>query len=319
MDAQSKIAEAKAAVQRDDPALARTILKRVIQQHPQNVGAWWLLADVIDDPDHAIQCLERVLMLEPDHHAARQRLTELMVPSTEISTPSQADYDPASGAQQQTPGRLEADLIEAYPSVPTAKPQDEIPEPGQPVSPTPPPQKSHPQKQRGSVKTQKVTKQPRTKSSRWLEISLLVVVLMCLCVVSLLAIGYYAPSSSLQFGPTPTVEDVRVVVYENLDAANREDIERYMDTIHPRAAGRGISRSTMQDLFDKYDLYYSISDLQVLEVTDKEARVSFALTTRKINGPSFQDNWISLVMTLRLDGGGWKIYDQEVKNIIYLD
>jgi hypothetical protein len=92
-----------------------------------------------------------------------------------------------------------------------------------------------------------------------------------------------------------------------------------MDTIHPKAPGRFLTRNAMQGLFDKYDLHYKVSGLKVVEVTDNEARVSFALTTRKINGPPFRDNWLSGVMILRLDDRVWKIYDQEVTDVTYLD
>jgi len=92
-----------------------------------------------------------------------------------------------------------------------------------------------------------------------------------------------------------------------------------MDTIHSKASGRLLTRTALQGLFDEYDLRYDVYGLQILEQTDDEARVAFTLVTRKIRGPEFENNKITGVMTLRLDDGAWKIYNQEVADVTYID
>jgi hypothetical protein len=92
-----------------------------------------------------------------------------------------------------------------------------------------------------------------------------------------------------------------------------------METIHPKAGGRLFTRTAMQDLFEKYDLRYDVYNLKILEQTEEETRVSFTLITRKVRGPAFRNNRVDGVMVLRLDKGLWKIYDQEVNNVTYLD
>ncbi len=50
-----------------------------------------------------------------------------------------------------------------------------------------------------------------------------------------------------------------------------------------------------------------------------EVVVAFILTTRKIRGPSFRDNKIDGEMILKKEEGYWKIYDQDVHNVKYLN
>jgi hypothetical protein len=56
-----------------------------------------------------------------------------------------------------------------------------------------------------------------------------------------------------------------------------------------------------------------------VEQSDTQATVAFVLTTRKINGPAFRNNRVTGTMYLRKVGSAWKIYDQKVSNVEYLD
>jgi hypothetical protein len=330
MNAQSKIDEAKAAAQEGNPRLAQTILKNVIQNDPQNPGAWLVLADVVENPEHAEQCLERVLKLDPGNEKARQKLARLKEPGEDP-----ADIDPAAdffspSVPDDRPEPEETAQAQDFFNIPQTEaggqqafttyeiPQVETPEQEQPAEPTLPPPEPQPQRMQEvpAESPPTNTEKPR-KKGRWLEISLVGVIGICLCMVVLVFFGQNP--SMLQSGPTPTVEDVRLVIYENQNTANREDLEGYMATIHPRAGGRSLTRNAMQELFVKYDLHYKVEALEVMEVDGKEARVAFALTTRKVNGPAFRDNFIKGVMILHLDDGSWKIYGQEVDEITYLD
>lgn len=320
MDVQSKIDEAKAAADQNKFELARKILNSIIQQDPQNAQAWMVMSEVVDNPTHAVQCLEQVLKLEPNNSLARQKLDQYKDWIGYLQTPSQTNNEFLQELSSQLPDPSDPH----QPSTPTQPPDHdktslfEEPEPQQPELSTPPFLNIQPQpKQEQPQKPQKSQEQPKDKSGRWLEISLLVVLVMCAIVVIPLVISQYIPRPPS--GPTPTVEDVRIVIYENMDAANKEDIDRYMDTIHPRAAGRSLTKNAMQDLFVKYDLYYNVTNLDILEIGAKEARVAFVLTTRKVNGPAFQDNLITGVMILRFQDGSWKIYDQELNEVTYLD
>jgi hypothetical protein len=68
-----------------------------------------------------------------------------------------------------------------------------------------------------------------------------------------------------------------------------------------------------------FDLSYQISGLKITNQTKNEVVVAFTLTTRKIRGPSFRDNRINGDMILRQEDDRWKIYNQVVHDIKYLN
>jgi hypothetical protein len=72
-------------------------------------------------------------------------------------------------------------------------------------------------------------------------------------------------------------------------------------------------------MYQTYDLWHTISGLEVTKLTNKEARVSFMLTTERIRGPAFRDNVVTGVFILRKDNGEWKLYDQTVDDVEYLN
>lgn len=108
-------------------------------------------------------------------------------------------------------------------------------------------------------------------------------------------------------------------VYKNLEAGNEEDLEKYMSTIHPDSFFYTTTRRTMENLFATYDLNYDLTEVAVIEQTDTEARVSFTLVTTRLSGPAFNDNIVTGIFILRLDGDVWKFYDQTVENVEYIN
>ncbi len=113
-------------------------------------------------------------------------------------------------------------------------------------------------------------------------------------------------------------DSILAVIQANVDATRREDLAGYMATIHPQSPVYAETQAIIEMGFDLYELRYEVSGLEVLSQTATEARVAFVLVTTKISGPDFQDNEVTGVMILRLDGGQWKIYNQVIENIRYL-
>ena len=77
----------------------------------------------------------------------------------------------------------------------------------------------------------------------------------------------------------------------------------------------------LETAYSEYDLDTRIYNVKILELSEKEARVSFTLITKKISGPAFRDNQVDGVMILRKEGQEWKLYSQdpEGNNVTYLD
>lgn len=80
MDIQTQLERAQLAAQQKDGYTARAILRRVIEQQPDHLEAWLLFAKVAQKPEHTVQCLYRVLKIDPDHQEARWMLAGLKSP-----------------------------------------------------------------------------------------------------------------------------------------------------------------------------------------------------------------------------------------------
>ena len=68
---------------------AMEALNRILQTNPQDIDAWFLLVDVVDDPAKKADCYRQILMLDPNNQFAQihyQKLTPQPF-KTEISAP----------------------------------------------------------------------------------------------------------------------------------------------------------------------------------------------------------------------------------------
>jgi hypothetical protein len=92
-----------------------------------------------------------------------------------------------------------------------------------------------------------------------------------------------------------------------------------MSTIHPNSPGYQLTADQIPDAFAAYDLSVEVYGLDIIEQTSSEVQVAFTMVTRKIRGPAFRDNRVQGIFLLRPDDGIWKIYDQKVESVEYLD
>lgn len=310
MDTQLEIGRAKKAASHGDYPGAQNILKGVLTQDPQNINAWLALADVVQNPEHAVECLQRVLKIDPGNQSAHHKLASYQhTPSRTFSEPTaqalenrvqrvtQPDTalkDPWNG-ERHTPSAANPS-IGTVTQTPKSKPNQKIP--------------------------QKTTRENRNRK-RWLEISLVAILVMCAaCVFSLVV---FSPKITAALGGqtaeelSPTPENVAGVIFENIRASNTENYARYMATIHSKSPAYKSTEAMTKEAFSLFDLSYKLSRVEVIQQKSDQAVVAFVLTTKKIRGPSFRDNRISGEMILRKENGVWKIYDQKVDNITYLN
>jgi hypothetical protein len=73
MDAEQTLAQAQALLQTGQPEPARRLLMALVTQHPAHEEGWLLLSTVVE-ADRAVDCLKRVLALNPGHARARKWL-----------------------------------------------------------------------------------------------------------------------------------------------------------------------------------------------------------------------------------------------------
>lgn len=93
------------AARRDAKEPARRLLGYVVQQDPDNEEAWLWLARVVETPAQRVDCLQRVLAINPENQWAAQQLTELQ------STPAEPAAPVQPPPSEPTP-ELELDLLQ---------------------------------------------------------------------------------------------------------------------------------------------------------------------------------------------------------------
>jgi hypothetical protein len=312
MESRIAINQAIKAAAENDVVTAQKILKEVITQDPKNIEAWLTLTDIVKKPELKIKCLERVLQIDPGNEAARNRLLSAQEISSDLEKPGKV-----VAAESQTPDDRLQNITQSSAELedPWQIDQQTSKITIEKAAKEPPPPKPK--------QTERMVNKPIAKSGRWLEISLIVIlVLTATCVLGLVLL--IPKNNAVQGGQlaeqaSPTDENPLAVIYENIRASNGENVNRYMATIHSKSPSYQSTETMTKEAFSLFDLSYKISGLKILKQNKNEVVVAFTLTTQKIRGPNFRDNRISGDMILRQEDGRWKIYNQVVHDIKYLN
>ncbi|MCE9646996.1 MAG: hypothetical protein K8S20_13425 [Chloroflexi bacterium] len=77
MNKQELLKQADYNFQRGNRELAKKYLADLLARHPQEEAAWVLLARVVEEKERKIECLERVLRINPNNTEAKINLTRL--------------------------------------------------------------------------------------------------------------------------------------------------------------------------------------------------------------------------------------------------
>ena len=79
---------------------ARTVLVEYVRSNPSSTRGWWMLSFALTDPKQQIECVERVLRLDPNYAPARARLEKLKGNiNTQLSIPPFAESAPQPARQ----------------------------------------------------------------------------------------------------------------------------------------------------------------------------------------------------------------------------
>lgn len=87
--------QAVQAARSGDRATARSLLADLVRQSPREARAWYLLSQVVEQPERAKFCLQKTLEIEPSNAKARQRLEAL---ESGTWTPGAASAAPPASA-----------------------------------------------------------------------------------------------------------------------------------------------------------------------------------------------------------------------------
>jgi hypothetical protein len=96
-------AQAQALLQARQIEAARALLVDLVSTHPNHAEGWLLLATVVD-ADRAVDCLERVLALEPGHARARKWLARAQGEQARLSTRKTQPYAAEAEVPLNEPG-----------------------------------------------------------------------------------------------------------------------------------------------------------------------------------------------------------------------
>ena len=78
-----------------DRISAKKLLSQVVEQDPQNVRAWYLLSQVVDNEKQAVFCLEKALEADPDNHRVAERLQQIKMKRGEPLAALEPQQQPA--------------------------------------------------------------------------------------------------------------------------------------------------------------------------------------------------------------------------------
>jgi tetratricopeptide (TPR) repeat protein len=296
MDTKQAFLQAVEAAKQKDFAKSREILRTIIKTEPKNIDALLLYARVAQKREHAIKCLERVLEINPKHQYAQQLLTKISSNHPQkqsIETP----IENKSARQLDTSTSSRPDL-EKIPA--TAKESNS-----------------------STSIAQSPLSETAKKADREVKILWAIGIITVCCFISVFGVVLFQNQAPFSLGlasePTPTANELYASIYSNIRAANSENLTAYMNTIHSKSPLYNQTERLLKEAFSEFDLSYYVSDLEIEKQSRSEAEIHFRLTTRKLRGPAFRDNVVEGIFIMRPEDGVWKIYDQEVIDVQYIN
>ena len=110
-------------------------------------------------------------------------------------------------------------------------------------------------------------------------------------------------------------DDIYETVYNNIQALNEKDINKYMSTIDPsNTDSYNKFKDDQLDVFDKYDLAYNLEEADAYkDKSDKDTAVGFVETIVKRDNSDFKNNKTTGVMHLKKVNNQWKIFKIDIQ------
>ena len=116
-------------------------------------------------------------------------------------------------------------------------------------------------------------------------------------------------------GADPEEEAVKQVLEDQVKYLRNEDLEGVMLTIHPESPLYAQTRDQLKIVFEQFDLEYDLDDVEVVEMSDNQAKVRAVRTTRKLSGPEgIKDTRKTELYTLRKSESGWGVYESQTES-----
>lgn len=115
-------------------------------------------------------------------------------------------------------------------------------------------------------------------------------------------------------GSDPEQEAAKQVLTDQLEFLRNEDLDGVMSTMHPESPQYAQTRAIVEQVFALYDLEYDLESVEVVEMSQNQAKLRAVQVTRKINGPELADTRVTAIHTVRKTGDGWKLYESQTES-----
>ncbi len=159
---------------------ARSLLVEYIKANPTSARAWWLMSLAVKEVDRQVDCLQRVLRLDPGNEQARQRLSKLV--NQPPVSPQQSPFREISSDEKEKPLGEIPQVVPAWAAPPgDVKPESlSLQSDVEQKSPPPPPVPNG---------TSTTGTPPRKRQTRWLVLFILMAIFFIFVIASF--VGYW--------------------------------------------------------------------------------------------------------------------------------
>lgn len=125
------------------------------------------------------------------------------------------------------------------------------------------------------------------------------------------------PLDSTQKVNQEFIDKLEKVVKANCAANQKEDVAAAVATIHPKSPSFAATEQVTKQLFEALDLDYTMTGFHFIgrDETYAVARVKIR-TTKRDGKTAFQNNTADFMITFRQDGDEWKVWSQNILEIL---
>ena len=117
---------------------------------------------------------------------------------------------------------------------------------------------------------------------------------------------------------TPDAE-LKKLMLTHINTTNEENLSGVLATMDSSCPDYPQQSALLPNLFEQFDLKYTLEEFQVLTQSEQEATIGFTLCTEKLDGPNYRNNRIQQMVKVNKTEQGWKLCSGKIMMIQYLD
>jgi ketosteroid isomerase-like protein len=143
---------------------------------------------------------------------------------------------------------------------------------------------------------------------------------MSACLLLGMAAGVPAQERAVTKSSAATESELRKTISENITTTQAEDLDAMMKTIHSSSPLYQQTRQQVSQIFGKgLGLKYELLSLKYLASDGDYAFARVRQRTTKTPPGGFRNNEIDMIVAFRKEEGTWRIWNQAILEINYLN